>query len=483
MTLQQYWRTQPFTKNDRIPTAQRIQAENLAGEADDDEYWDQRYRSEGELYDLIQRIAPQLNFRGKAIPMLDNNRDRNGKSNPRLFAVGNRFNADRGDYDRVVFQFIPEKLKKYMANEFMKDGGRSIEEIADDVYHLTGAQPASDFPDDDLSIFYPDGRYIGSGGQYTMLPSSSARKDFNPDGSIKIMGRTHDWYEAPEVDKVMLDRLQRQLKATGSLDADSQARLDEILAAQAQRDAEDISKHVVSRGAITGVASDSIYPFAYGLRTIAPYRTPRLNAKQARDRDIAINAAKNPPAKEETPVKAGRITAEEIEELAKKLEAKGDVQAAYELRHPKPVEPAASPTSAEKTTTKKTDADKKTGSNPGKKKPAPAPSNTLGDYLKAQGFTLDPVRGEIIDDETGEVMEEGIGLGTPSMPLTPIRESAEQETTPADPATFQKSTAEMFAEMRAARNAKRDVVTDESGKIDIVNTSTHSLFERMKRRR
>ena len=153
MTLQQYWRTQPFTKNDRIPTAQRIQAENLAGEADDDEYWDQRYRSEGELYDLIQRIAPQLNFRGKAIPMLDNNRDRNGKSNPRLFAVGNRFNADRGDYDRVVFQFIPEKLKKYMANEFMKDGGRSIEEIADDVYHLTGAQPASDFPDDDLSIF------------------------------------------------------------------------------------------------------------------------------------------------------------------------------------------------------------------------------------------------------------------------------------------------------------------------------------------
>ena len=47
-----------------------------------------------------------------------------------------------------------------------------------------------------------------------------------------------------------------------------------------------------------------------------------------------------------------------------------------------------------------------------------------------------------------------------------------------------KSASTMFAEMRAARNAKNNLVTDETGKVDIVKTSTHSLFEcRMGRRR
>jgi len=46
---------------------------------------------------------------------------------------------------------------------------------------------------------------------------------------------------------------------------------------------------------------------------------------------------------------------------------------------------------------------------------------------------------------------------------------------------FNESTTDMFARMRAARMKKKDVVTDDSGSVDIVKSSTHSLFKsRMK---
>lgn len=93
----------------------------------------------------------------------------------------------------------------------------------------------------------------------------------------------------------------------------------------------------------------------------------------------------------------------------------------------------------------------------------------VDDIVDTSALTYDPIRGEYISD-TGEVIADKI-------PVLKSLSSTRKRRDPPSETSIEKSAGTMFTEMRAARTKKKDVVTDDNGNVDIVKSSTHSLFK------
>ena len=115
------------------------------------------------------------------------------------------------------------------------------------------------------------------------------------------------------------------------------------------------------------------------------------------------------------------------------------------------------------------DLKKQTASAPENEEEIPDAIPAANDVVDTSTLTYDPVRGEYIS-ETGEVVADRVPVMR-SLSATRKRRDSPSET------SIEKSAGTMFTEMRAARMKKKDVVTDDSGNVDIVKSSTHSLFK------
>ena len=206
MTLQHCRRTEPFVRRVTDNVAEK-KYEDMKSDvydvANDNEYWTNRYRSEGELYKNLTDLAKKIGIVGQPVPALD-------KEGKKAYIIGNMLNeTNPRRLDRAIFQVRPNLLEK-----FVKDGyilGNDAAQISDIgslnnlLYHLIGKQPATDFAADDLKTFYPSDNYIGPDRQrqYTLLPSSSTRKEFNKDGSIAT-DTPYVWWEPTRYDRRLL---------------------------------------------------------------------------------------------------------------------------------------------------------------------------------------------------------------------------------------------------------------------------------------
>lgn len=180
----------------------------------------------------------------------------------------------------------------------------------------------------------------------------------------------------------------------------------------------DINKIGLSLGDLTGKMSQNISPFAPGLRALMPYEEPPKNFLQKKH------------------------IISDLEEMVPDI------------------------TLGDKETTPEPPADTKSmGFIPRVEETAYDLDGAYALMAQNPNVKLDLGKHELYDDKTGEV------IGTLAFKYSRQRKTAKKDDT-----AFTKAS-DMFVEMRNVRKNRNKVVTDDAGNVDIVKSSTSSLFK------
>lgn len=363
MTLQQYRRTSAFTRDLKSgPNPNQYTSDLETAEIlDKEDKTDYAKKEEGELFDMVRQLSPSFGFIGDAVPVVDDKK--------RLFAIGNTLGGDN-QLNRTVYEIYAPMMKKFMQHDpsWTKTTGLdSFDKMNGQGYNLLGSKPLAGSTYQDLTAFYPV-KYRDESRGFKPIPGS------------------WDWKVDPALSE------------------------EEVAALP------DINKLGLSKGDITGRASQNIFPFASGLRALMPYVAPPQTLLQKKR---ALDEAKEPQP----------VTYEEEKKTVtpRYVESNG---------------PEASVT-----------------------------LNGLMNGLWKDGYFLDPIRGEVVDKNTGEVIF-SVALNRSRQRATAPEEPMKTVSEPVE-----RSTSDLFSDMLAVRKSKKKTVTDENGNVDIVRSSTSSLFK------